>query len=341
VSEMKRNFLVGLVTILAVVGFTILLFMFGELDRFVNPRYPVRLYTDHAAGLRSGSAVELNGVPIGIIDVIATRADATMPVEVIMMIDSTVEIPANVHTYALASLLGGSSILELEVPRMAVDQGVLPRDGTATLSGPLGSRLIEELTAELDARTAPLLDALAQFNELSATYSELGRNINALVAPRTDEELAAGASPTVATAMRKFDLILDDTREALRLARSWLGDEQLRENVRLAIEKSVTLVEQSTQAVDEIARVAGSIEAQTATLTEKLVPVSDELASTLTEVRGLAKRAAEGDGTIPMLLNNPDLYLSLQDATVRLEQTLRELQLLIQKIEAEGVPLNL
>ena len=141
--------------------------------------------------------------------------------------------------------------------------------------------------------------------------------------------------------MRKFDLILNDTRDALALARSWLGDEQLRSNIELAVEKSVTLVEQSTQAVDEITRVAGTIETHATTLTEQLVPVSDELASTLAEVRGLAKRAAEGEGTIPLLLNNPDLYLSLQDATVRLEQTLRELQLLIQKIEAEGVPINL
>jgi hypothetical protein len=40
------------------------------------------------------------------------------------------------------------------------------------------------------------------------------------------------------------------------------------------------------------------------------------------------------------LLNNPDLYNSMNDAAVRLERALTEAQLLIEKFKAEGVPVR-
>ena len=40
------------------------------------------------------------------------------------------------------------------------------------------------------------------------------------------------------------------------------------------------------------------------------------------------------------MLNSPDLYLSLPDAAIRLERALTDLQLLVQKIRAEGLPID-
>ena len=57
--------------------------------------------------------------------------------------------------------------------------------------------------------------------------------------------------------------------------------------------------------------------------------------------KGLQERlAAEGDGTVALMLNEPDLYRSLDDAARRLEQALREVTLFIEKVKAEGLPVN-
>jgi len=40
-------------------------------------------------------------------------------------------------------------------------------------------------------------------------------------------------------------------------------------------------------------------------------------------------------------MQNPDLYRSLKDASDRLNQTLEEVQLLVEKFKTEGVPLKL
>jgi phospholipid/cholesterol/gamma-HCH transport system substrate-binding protein len=338
--ENLRNFLVGLVTLVAIVSFVVLLFLFGELDELLNPRYAIVLQTNHASGLRAGSAVELNGVPVGIVDAVESRTQGQYPVEVVAMIDLDVDVPSTVRVFSMTGLLGGSGVLELQTDDMT-GATILPRDGTAVLTGPLPSRLIEEITGELDARTAPLIDALADFSQLASTYDELGHNINRLFNPQSEQELAGGATPNIATTMLRLDAVLIDTQEALALARRWLDDEQLNADVRSAVSKSVTLMEEATAAVREITRVAGSVEGHAATIAQNLVPVTDELTATLEQVRTLTRRATEGDGTIGMLLNNPDLYHSLDDAAQRLERTLRELQLFLEKIKAEGIPLNL
>ena len=76
-TEGHRNFLIGLVSLGAVIGLIAIMFLFGELDRFVVPRYVVTINTDHASGLRRGSSVEFNGVPIGVIDDVTVRSVST------------------------------------------------------------------------------------------------------------------------------------------------------------------------------------------------------------------------------------------------------------------------
>jgi hypothetical protein len=41
-----------------------------------------------------------------------------------------------------------------------------------------------------------------------------------------------------------------------------------------------------------------------------------------------------------MMLNNPDLYNALEDAATRLDHALRDVQLFLQKVSAEGLPVN-
>jgi hypothetical protein len=68
--------------------------------------------------------------------------------------------------------------------------------------------------------------------------------------------------------------------------------------------------------------------------------VADELAVIFEQIRQITTAASTGDGSVAQFLNNPDLYNNLNDAAIRLERALREVQLFIQKVTAEGLPVR-
>ncbi len=279
-TETARNFLNGLTTLAALVGLAYLLYRFGELDAMVNPRYDITINATHAAGLRQGSTIELNGVPVGVVDRLTTAQDSQYPVHITAQIDQSQQIPADVVLYAATSLLGGSATLQLEAPRTESGEPpqFLPTDGSAEINRKILSRLIEQITAEL----APLI-------------------------------------------------------EAVEMAKSWLGDEQLRADTHQAVRKVTELIDRAGDALETFSQAAAGLEADVDHLTKRLVPVLDELATTLEEIRQLTRLARQGEGTIGQLLNNPDLYRSLTDAVTRLDRVLSEVQPLIEQIKAEGL----
>ncbi len=134
-TDSGRNFIVGLTAIVSLVGLVLLLMLFGELDRVFNPRYVVTINTNHAAGLRKGSGIELNGVPIGVIDQIGTQRDSRYTVEVIALVKTSERIPINARPFADSSLLGGSATLVLEAPHALDNRDLLylPTDGSAQI----------------------------------------------------------------------------------------------------------------------------------------------------------------------------------------------------------------
>src|SRR5204863_6010384 len=143
-------------------------------------------------------------------------------------------------------------------------------------------------------------------------------------------------APNLRTAIAKLNAALDDVRDSLTLAKQWLGDEQIKNDARSAVQKANALIEKATTAVDRYTQLAESLQTDAKDLQSRLLPIVDNLSSTLEDVRRLTKLAGEGKGTVAQMLNNPDLYNSLNDAAVRLDRTLTEATLLIQKIKAEG-----
>ena len=150
----------------------------------------------------------------------------------------------------------------------------------------------------------------------------------------------AEQSPNLHMAMAQLNTVLGDVHEALELAKRWLGDEQLLADAKAAVRKANVLIDGATKTVDQYSKLAATLESDAEALTKKLLPVADDLAATLEEVRRVAQLAREGQGSIALMLNSPDLYLSLTDAAIRLERALTDLQLLVQKIRAEGIPID-
>jgi phospholipid/cholesterol/gamma-HCH transport system substrate-binding protein len=340
-TEMRRNFLIGLTGVVALLSLIALLMLFGELDRFTEPRYVLTINTDHAAGLREGSPVELNGVPIGVVDEVRVQTHREYPVRITALIEEDVLIAADAAPYAAASLIGGSAVLQIFTPLHSDVTNTLPQDGTAVMSDKIRFRMVEQITAELDARMAPVMDSLARFDELSAQYIEFGKNLNEIVSAQDVEAIEGGETPNLRSAIGRLYDVLGETESALALARTWLEDEQLRADARSAVAKAGDLIDRATKTLERFETLASEVEQDSQALVEKLLPVAEELSTTLQSVRKVTQLASEGEGTVGLMLREPDLYLSLEDAAQRLEKTLRDIQLFMRKAKAEGVPIDL
>ncbi len=176
-----KNFLLGIMTLTGALGLIGLLISFGELDPLIRKRYTLTINTNHAAGLRTGSTIELNGVPIGVVDKVMTRRNARFPVRVVALIKSGEQIPANVVPFATTSLLGGGATLQLEgAPSDPAKVEFLATDGSATINSSIGSRLIEQVRTELDGLVTPLV--------------QLADNLNRLLEPPDPDDPAAAAA---------------------------------------------------------------------------------------------------------------------------------------------------
>ena len=322
-----KHVLLGLTSIVAVIGAVVLLMMFGELESLVRGHYLVTLDCPNAAGLRSGSGIELNGVPVGQVKEILNTNDPDYPVRIIVKIDEDVRIPVNAVPVAMASLLGGSATLMFDAP--GGGDSMLPTDGRANMRGPIQSGLMREFSGAFDSRMQPLIEGLEDFRELA-------RNLNDLVKPVDPDQ--PGETRNIRTAVVSLNKVLDDVAEALAMAQAWLGDDQLRGDAGIAVHNANVLIEQATETMVQFADLAGRIQIDSESVSRHLAPVLDELSSTLEEVHGLIGRASEGRGTIAQLLNNPDLYVSLNDAAIRLERTLRDIQLLVERVSNDGLP---
>jgi phospholipid/cholesterol/gamma-HCH transport system substrate-binding protein len=344
--ERVRNFWIGLTTIVAMLGLAVMLFLFGELEAIFDNSWRMKIEVVNANGLRKGSMITMYGVPIGQVVAIEMHADPAYPVRILASIEPTVNIPENVRLYSASALISTRTNLQLVVPDVAGAD--IARDGTGVLRGTIGSQMFEEITAQLDRRMTPILESLSKFNDVASAITAVTDDVAEMVRPQTSDELAAGApanlrtaTDRIARAVANFDDAVGSANEALQLSKAWLGDEQLRLNVNDAVAKATTLIEEATTTMSTYTALAASIEGDSTRLVHSLIPVADDASTTLEEIRRVLRLANEGDGTVGRLLRDPDLYNSLDDAAVRLERLMVEVQLLVEKIKAEGVKIGL
>lgn len=333
-----RDMFIGLTALLGIAGFAWMLLIFGELSFLRAATYPVTLQLDQAGGLTRNSPVTLAGIKIGSIDGLATAADPREGVILTLKIDERVRVPRDVSVMLDRGFVGDTT-LSFSVPpeRPTPDPGFLDPGETLKRQS---RGLLDQLSGILDSRLGALDEAARSFKELSETYVRVGRRAEEFLAPRTSAEVDAGQPANLASTLQRLDLALAD-------ARGWLGDEGLRTDARQAVNQVTEVMRRAGELVDAWTLAAADLRAGAATVTQNVESATRDFATltrgmndALHEVRSIAARINQGEGTIGQLVTNPDLYRSLDDAAKRLEKALLEAQLLIEKYRKEGIPIQ-
>jgi phospholipid/cholesterol/gamma-HCH transport system substrate-binding protein len=338
--ESVRNFAIGVVSIVGLVGFGALLVSFGELTSLFERRYVIDIALNEAGGLREGSLVTLHGVPVGLIDGVSIANDDPMhPVRVRALIDNQVLVPDPATPAVESSLLGSGARLELDGEGKASGRS-FAAGKVPLLVGeyrPLDEKFIAALDERLDQVRNELSGSLRSFDEFASTFTTLGRNVNDLVKP-----IGPGDDPegSLRTTVARMNHALNSADEALALARTWLGDEALRADVKGAVSKANDLIARAADAISVITGLASNLDADRARLVRGLVGVFDEASAALGDVRRILALAATGDGTIAKLLNDADLYDNLADSAKRLQKAMEAIQAVAEKLRAEGIKIE-
>lgn len=322
-TERKRNVIVGLTTLAGLVGLIGLLLLFGWLPAMLQTGYVVRIQLPKAAGLHEGSRVTYSGIDIGTVTDVALEPPPGTGVVATALIREEVLIPAEAEVTVTERLIGGGATVAFVPPeQLEEDAEYLPRTGQAVVSGEVPS-----LAGTVSEAMENIETVTRSFQEVSAQWTQVGQSLDALMAMRDPGAVDRGEAPaSIATVIQRLDSRLAEMEVVLAGINAYVGDQELRADVKQTIANA-------RQVSD---RVGGAVES----LQESYVALADRLAATAESVEGLAAQAADGEGTLGRLINDPQLYENLNDAAERLQATLDEARLLVQKWKAEGLPVQ-
>ena len=289
-KETTRNFVIGIVAILGVAGFAFLLLLFGNLTTSLRQKYDVTVQANQAMGVRLGSQVTLVGVPIGEVKAVTVVIDSENPVQIILNIEGSIDIPAGVEATVSNSLIGGTARLDFSIPVGYTTGGAtLPHDGNAIVTAKFEG-LEERLSRTLSEKLAGLDLAMRRIDELGKDAQKwLG-----------DEQMLADAKSAVAKANDLIDATASTVMALTKTANSLQGNA----NALLAsvqpvfdqLSKTLAQVELLTKQVQDGKGTVGQLMSNP-DLYNSLNDSAQRLKSTLGEVELLMKKVrAEGLG---------------------------------------------
>jgi phospholipid/cholesterol/gamma-HCH transport system substrate-binding protein len=327
------DFLTGAVALFGLVGTIIVLILFGEFTDTGRKFYHFTLHVPSAGGLSNTSAVTLNGVKVGQVTGTAVLPPPANGAEIMVKIYEEIKIPRAVQVSVDKSFVGDAS-LEFRVPPHATAAAltdVIQPDSVFEASE--AASTLERLASSIQKPLQRFGQTAEKIEALADTYTRVGDRINELLEPRTLADVESGKEPNIRSTIARAD-------KALAQATSVISDEQL-------VGEAKKVLARANAVMDDVSGLAKTWTNTATNLDQKVNTVTADAAGTLqatqkaaTELATALETINRGQGTMGQLLQNPDLYNSLRDAAQRLDRALNEVQMLVEKYRAEGLPLK-
>jgi len=332
-SERQLQFRVGLFVSLALASIAGLIFQFGEIQRYLRPKYTVNIRFKSATGIAVSTPVRRNGVLIGSVTAVHFD-DENGGLIVRASIKDGVRLWPDGRVRLVSSLLGDSAIEFLPgKSKQAL------KDGDTVEAEPAVDPL--NVVARMEQNVALLIDS---FQQTSHEWQTVGHNLNNLLQTnqgnlQTVVARAAEALTDVAHTMKTVDQTLQD---ASRL----IGDPQTQENLRKTMNALPVLADETQRTVAAV-RVAvqkmdenlSNLNAVTAPLAKNGVTLATRIENTLANVETLseeltqfAKMVNSPEGTIHKLAADPQLYVNLNRSAESASMLLRNLEPVIRDL---------
>lgn len=291
---------------IGITAWMILLFAGRLTQIFASPGLPFTIKSTRADGLSDGSAIYYRGVQSGRVTAVHLGNDNT-GVIINAEVNKQPSLPANLHpVIRVQSAFGNSSAISLE------------------LDGPPTGALQAGAVLSADYEGSALIPK--EFTQLAEDFRR--------------QQLLQHLDETVVSIGKQSER----AGQLLQSVQQAIGDEKMRENLRVALENIRIATESATRVGNNLEKFSGKLDRVTdqtdATMSEVRVAVA-KLGATLDHFESVSNKIDQGKGTAGLLLNDPKLYQGLVDTTKELNLTIADLQRVVQQWEQEGVTLKL
>jgi phospholipid/cholesterol/gamma-HCH transport system substrate-binding protein len=326
-TERQLQFRVGLFTIVAAVSTGGMVFKFGELKSFWEPRYTIAVHFESAPGVYSSTPVRKNGIDIGSVREILFDEERG-GVTALLDIHQRIRLRADAKPLITQSLLGDATIEFTPGTSRKVLQPGAHIEGVNP-DGPMEivRRLEEKLNVTLDS-----------FAATSRQWERVGRNVNTLV--ETNRGQLDLVVERAAESLEQFTLTMRNANKTLSHANQILGDPQNQENLRKTLAAIPEMVEETRQTVAAVKRaveaagenlenlkdVTEPLAKRTASIVTKLDATMTNLESLTGELNQFARLVNNGEGSLKKFANDPQLYRNMNRSAASLAVLLKNLE---------------
>ncbi|MEZ6048137.1 MAG: MlaD family protein [Planctomycetaceae bacterium] len=341
-NERQMQFRVGLFTIVSLGLIGLMVFKFGQMDRYWQAYYTVQVEFENAGGVYPGTPVKRHGIQIGQVNELKLIPGEGY-VSVTLRIAEEYPLSENVEPRIVRSLLGGVTIeMTGGNSQNLLAEGAALRGRAA--ADPM--QIVNNLEKNVN-------NTLLTFAETSAEWRTVGKNVNSLLANNNDKinQVIVQTSES----LQQFSDTMKQMNRSLEAMNVTLADPQNQENLRRTLASMPKLVSETEQTVKHIRLAVGQAEGTLSnmqTLTEPLAQRSSQIALNLDgaiknlnsltgELNRFSHMVNKSDGTLNQLVSNPDLYRHLDKSSQsinvlleNLEPALRDLRIFTDKVAA-------
>ncbi len=321
-NDRRQNIAVGLTALLGISGLIFLLLLFGYLPDIIRGGYLVQVELNQTPGLNPGGIVTYRGLEVGVVKDVQLKTPPAIGVVATLNINKGIKLPANVTAVLEGSVFGTNAQLALYAEPWPEADGplkLLPTDGSAVVSGTSSSAV--ETFAELTA----------QIKSLSTEWTQVGRNLNALLEIHNPDDVDKGDMlANASTVIIRLDQRLAELKKVMAGVDRYVNDDQL-----LADFKAT-----AANARDLTGKLNEQLPQDITALRQRYIALADDLSAAVASTKDAIDAARRPDGTLGKMLLDPALYDNMNDAFIRLQTAIDEMRLLIEKWKAEGLPVQ-
>jgi len=319
-NEGRLQFRVGLFVIISMVLSVVIVFRLGEARWLFSKSYRISILFEDAPGVFPGTPVRKNGVTIGHVrQVEFDHKDGGILIHV--DVSERHQLRDDTRAQLSLSILGDASI-EFTPGRsqeLLKPGSIVPGDSA---TDPM------KMIAKLDARVTRTLDSFAQ---TSQEWGKVARNVNGLLETNSGnlETLVENA----ATSLQDFSKIMNTTNRIMSDPKNQKSIQMTLESLPSLVEetrKSITAVRGAVQRAEEtlahVSEVTEPLARHSASIAAKLDRGLGNLDVLLLELSKFSRNLSSENGSLQLLVSDPDLYNNLTRSAGMLESLMRNLE---------------
>jgi len=319
--QRRRNIIVGIFVVVALSAMVWLIFKFGDLPTTVSKirSFDVFVQFPTAPGVQKDTPVRFCGYQIGrVTAVMAPEVRAEIrdgkktnlqyhQTLVVLSIDKKyVNIPSNVEVKLMTRGLG-SSYIEIKAPLPEPNKPITKfLENGSLLQGSTG------MTSEFFPE-----ESQKKLDELITTLRVLINNANDVLGDPNTKENLKKTFANLTEASQQATVTVQQAKQTIKLAEATI--EEFR---KFAVTGTETL---------------RNADAKAERLVIALISTTEELSKVTSQMGLILDKVNTGQGTVARLVNDGQLYESMLETTLQLQELLQELKSLISDVKEKGL----